>query len=215
MKRKYSILHLINSIEPGGSENLLLNQVRYINMSIFDIHIGYLSGSGRNFNVVSSVKINDFSKQGRFSFLSIFRIWNYARKNRIEIIHTHLIQASLIGRLVAAITPGIKCVTTRHYARTLKSERLINRLEEFGERHSSAVVCISEYVKNYLIRNRFSPAILRVIYNAIDVEHFQCDGASIKKEKIIGTIGRLTEQKGIDILLKAYIFLEMDPQGRH
>ena len=41
-----NILHIINSMEPGGAENLLKFQLSHFDHKRYEIHLGYLIGNG-------------------------------------------------------------------------------------------------------------------------------------------------------------------------
>ncbi len=204
MEEKIKVVHLINSVEPGGAGNLLFSQIPYINMNKYDIHIGFLSGEGNYFENFSTIQLIDFSSNTNFAWISIIKILLYVIKNKIDIVHTHLIQASILGRFVAFIVPGVKCVTTRHYARSKKDHRLINRFEDFTERYCHAIICISKYVRNHLIKIGIKKSKLHVIYNGIDINLFNLVILDNEYDSIIGTIGRLDKQKGVDILIKSF-----------
>ena len=67
MDKKINILHLINSLDPGGAENLLLNQVELFDNSRFNIYLGYLKGSSPQIIKNRNISIVDFSNNGKFS----------------------------------------------------------------------------------------------------------------------------------------------------
>ena len=209
---KIKIFHLLNTIEIGGSTNLLLSQLKYINYDKFDIHIGFLQGSSDDFiaNIPNTIKnnnrviVHDFSSNKRFSYFSTIQIIKFIRQFNIDIIHTHLIHASLIGRTISLLIRSLKCVTTRHYAISNKNKRIINRTEDFMGKYSDATICISKYVKQHLLKLHYSDKKLHTIYNGIDLEIFKYNIDINKIKNTIGIVGRLDSQKGIDILLKAF-----------
>lgn len=206
MKEKIKVLQLINSMDPGGAENLLSSQLPYFNYDELEIYVGYLYGDGSLLkNRRGNYKVIDFSKNTKFTYFAPFRIFKFVLKNKIDIIHTHLIQASIIGGFISFLIPNLICVTTRHYAKASKENRLINRLENNTQKYSDAIICISNYVKSYAEDLGIKDEKLHTVYNGIDLSFFTPKEISKNNNKtIIGTIGRLTEQKGIDTLLKSF-----------
>jgi glycosyltransferase involved in cell wall biosynthesis len=206
-ENKIRVLHLINSMDPGGAENLLASQLPYFDYEKFDIIIGNLYGSNSliNNSEKNEYKIADFSNNTKFSYLSFIKIFIYILNNKIDIIHTHLVQSSLIGRFISLLIPSLKCITTRHYASESKSERFINKIENITLKYSSVIVCISNYVRNFLLEKKIPMRKMVTIYNGIDLAFFNKSSEIASSNKIIiGTIGRLSKQKGVDILLKSF-----------
>ncbi|MCF7823971.1 MAG: glycosyltransferase family 4 protein [Candidatus Marinimicrobia bacterium] len=201
---RIKVLHLLNTIEPSGVGNLLHAQIPYYNHKEMDIYIGYLTGTSILFQDMKNITLVDFSSTTKFTFLSIFHIFRFTRSHKIDIIHTHLIQASLLGRFLSFILPSVKCVTTRHYAKAKKHKRLINKLEDYTERYSDAIICISNYVRTYLLNLGINKSKLYVMYNAVDLKIFDKYTLKNESEMIIGTVGRLDKQKGIDVLINAH-----------
>ena len=212
MKEKIKVLQLINSMDPGGAENLLASQLPYFNYDEFEIYVGYLYGDGSLLkNRRGNYKVVDFSKNKKFTYFAPFRIIRFVLKNKIDIIHTHLIQASIIGRFISFLIPNLICVTTRHYTKASKENRLINRLENNTLKYSDAIICISNYVKFYVKDLGIKDEKLYLIYNGIDLSFFTPKEISNSNDKIIiGTIGRLCNQKRIDIVLNSFKVIKSD-----
>ncbi|MEM6725844.1 MAG: glycosyltransferase, partial [Bacteroidota bacterium] len=73
------------------------------------------------------------------------------------------------------------------------------------------ILCNTEATKRALLGNPpiTNPAKARVIYNPIDTEQFQPSRNRPKSSKLIlGAAGRLVEQKGFDLLLRALVQIE-------
>ena len=202
--KKISILHLINSMDPGGAENLLKFQIPYFDKNRFDIHVGYLRGEGSLLRDKNNIKIIDFSKNGRFTFSSIFKIRKYVKNQNIVIIHGHLIHSSIISKLISFTDNKIKSIVTRHYAHASKANRLINKIENYLLPYHDKIICISKYVRNYLINMGIKNKKLKVIYNGINLDLYKNLESTKSKYFTIGTIGRLDTQKGIDTLLESF-----------
>ena len=198
-------------MDPGGAENLLASQLPYFNYDEFEIYVGYLYGDGSLLkNRRENYKVIDFSKNKKFSYFAPFRIFKFVIKNKIDIIHTHLIQASIIGRLIALLLKKVFLVTTRYYGKDLKGYRLINKIENFSERYCTRLICVSNYVKNYVCKNiPIQESKLRVIYNGIDLNYF-CYHPIDKNDKYItiGAVSRLIPIKGIDTLIKCIPYVK-------
>ena len=202
--RKINVLHLITSMNPGGAENLIKFQYSHFNKEKFNIHVGYLIGEGSLIINNKNFKSKNFSFKGKFNPFSIFSIISYIKKYNITIIHSHLIHAGIIARFISFLVGNVKIISTRHYAKASKDSRLINKFEFFLLKNDLKIICISNYVKNYLIEKGIPDKKLSVIYNGIDLNLYNNLNKANKNNFTVGTIGRLSEQKGIDITLKAF-----------
>ena len=202
--KRIKILHLINSMDPGGAENLLKFQIPYYNLDKFDIHIGYLIGGGSLLQNENRIKVVDFSHNGKFNYLSIFNIRRYIKKNHIQILHQHLTQSNILGKLILNTYSKTRSVSTRHYAYSKNDNRLINKIENKIIHFDDKIICISNYVKDYLKEAGIPDHKLEVIYNGLDLSIYEKLIRIPQKKFTIGTVGRLDTQKGIDTLLYSF-----------
>lgn len=204
------ILHLITELEPGGAENLLLNICRGLNKEKFNLIVGYISGPGTQATEFrrAGVRLVDLSRRGKIDPLLLFKLFFLVRKERIQIVHTHLVHASIVGRIAAKLA-GVKTIlTTRHYAYAEKERSLIYWLERKTTHFNRFTIAISQAVKDYLVRNEnYDDRRVTVIYNAVDLNIL--DSNAIPEIStghdgcLIASVGRLHPQKGFETLLKS------------
>ncbi len=207
---KIRILHLITELEPAGAENLLVNIVRNLDKRKFHLVVGYIYGQGTLASEIKlvGVKVVDFSRKGKIDPWLIIRLFLLIRKEKIEIVHTHLVHASIAGRIAAKLAGVKTIVTTRHYAYEQKEKSLIYWLERKTAQFNRFTIAISQAVKDYLVRNEnYDDQKVTVIYNAVDLNVI--DSNTIPKISanhdgyLIASVGRLHPQKGYETLLKS------------
>ena len=205
---KNNILHIINSMEPGGAENLLKFQLPHFNHNKYNIHIGFLIGSGslfkKNWPKNNNIKIIDFSSDGKFYYKSIFRINDYIKKNNIDIVHSHLMQSGIISKLISIFNKKVKSISTRHYGRASKGHRLVNKIEDILVNYDCKIICVSKHIEHYMKEIGMSEEKLKVIYNGIRVDYYKNLNKVKNDNFTIGTVGRINDKKGIDTVLKAF-----------
>ncbi len=143
----------------------------------------------------------------------------------IDLLHTHSSTAAIIGRIVAK-TRRLPVVTTIHLPVTRYHGRLqtvrakagrfvftqLDRLLNFSA--TNQIIFVSQNDQTACLQNGLVPAAKTVVIpNGIDLAPYrtQKDKAAIRKELIIPRdaailtyVGRLDEQKGIDVLLNAF-----------
>lgn len=126
------------------------------------------------------------------------------KKEKIEILHTHHRMASVYGAILKMIFPKLQLLYTAH--NVFYNKKLSTR---FGLK-SSSIVAVGNNVKQNLIEYfSVDPEKIQVIYNAVE-EGERCNSnprlSEWKKqdEILVGLIGRLSEQKGVDVFLEAF-----------
>ena len=165
-----------------------------------------------------SIKTHWIGYDGKRNFFSsLIKVWKIIINKRIDIVHCHLFDASLIG-IIAARLAGIKRrIHTRHHAsqhhlynpHAVKYDRLINR-------NSSHIVAISEGIKKILIeKENVEVQKISVVHHGFNLSYFEnvnVDRINKLKEKynlknvfpVIGVISRWTHWKGIQYILPAF-----------
>ena len=139
-----------------------------------------------------------------FSFFAGFwRIFNYARKKKIKLIHNNTSRATLYAGPVAKIL-GIPLIW---HVRIPHPDNLLDRLLV---PFCSRIVAVSRCVKrrfSWLKKDK-----VKIIYNGVDIQKFSPglaqDNVREKfninsKDIVIGTVGRLSAEKGFEYLISA------------
>jgi len=204
------ILHLITELEPGGAENLLLNICRGLDKEKFDLIVGYISGPGTLANQIrrTGVRVVDLTHRGKIDPFLLFRLIFLMRKERVKIVHTHLVHASIVGRVTAKLA-GVKIlVATRHYAYDLKEKSFTYWLERKLAGLNRMTIAISKAVRDYLIiKENYDCKKVTVIYNTVDLRLFDLnmvkESVTNSDNYLIGSVGRLHPQKGHSILIQS------------
>jgi len=141
---------------------------------------------------------------GKVDFLSLARLVVRLRRDRVEIIHTHLSTASLIGSLAARMA-GVPAVATVHGLNTRTCFRYARRL-----------IAVSHAVRRHLVAQGIHESRIGVIYNGVDFGRYQGapDTTTLRArlglaagEMLIGAVGRLGPEKGHAHLIEAVAIL--------
>ena len=162
---------------------------------------------------VSVITLEKMKGKG-FDPMIIKDISTLIKREGIDIVHTHLYHANMYGRS-AALAARVPVVATEHnvYKSYKKKRSIINRLLA---KKTDKMIAVSRAVKDEICaRDSIAPAKVEVIYNGIEVDRFKVPSAEEKsaarvklaldpKAPVIGTISRLSKQKGHTFLLKAF-----------
>ena len=157
------------------------------------------------------LRVKDPRTLGKLDPAMLLRLVAWLRRERVQIIHTHLSTASLLGSLAARIA-GIPAVATVHG---------LNTRTCFNWAH--AIIAVSNAVKQHLVAQGMAPDRITVVHNGVDlrVASRPDEGPSVREKwglpagaRALITVGRLTPTKGHRDLLEAVSQLVRDPRWR-
>lgn len=209
------VLYLIVDLPVGGAEIHLLNLVRHLDRDRYSpvvLCIGKNGPIGEEIarEGVPVTELGLFRKGGPGRRITI-TLREFLRREKISLVHSHLYHANYYGRL-AAFREEVPAVCTIHntYASPKVHRRLINR---WLARRTARIIAVSAPVRNDILRyDGVDPSKVVVIPNGVDPGRFDIpltraearERLGISAEHfLIGTVGRLEEQKGLRYLLDA------------
>ena len=212
------VLHLISSTGFFGAENVLIQLARELKYTDFYPIVGVFKNMHNpHLEVAEEAKRHNlevaiFPCNGRFDLKAIIRIRKFLVNNHISIVHTHGYKSNFYA-LTASSGKGIPLITTCHnwLGNDIKT-RFYTQLDKFFLNRFNKVVAVSDSIKQEILNHNVHPTKVVTIYNGINLERFNklAKLNDIRKEldikegyKVIGTAGRLTEEKGHIFLIKA------------
>jgi glycosyltransferase involved in cell wall biosynthesis len=220
-QKKIKVLHLTSTLRGiGGVQNLLLALGDKYDREHFEFFFCNLFDDARGkglFPTTLKEKGHNYIKIPERSFwelpVLLFKLVKAIRREQFDIVHTHMLQASIIGQLIAKFM-HLPAVLTRHYSDYvyLYKGRFYQWLDRFAAHLAEHIIAISEGSKKILVEyDKVRPEKISVIYNGIDLHKFDClsTNPSLKQEffpddaRIIGTVAELHPCKGHRFLLQA------------
>ena len=105
--------------------------------------------------------------------LGMLRLARFLRERRIDILHTHLFEPSVIGLQAGQLARTRVRVMTRHYSdyHTRIDKKWHVRLDQLCTRLSHAVIAVSQHTADHLINDESARADkVIVVLNGIDFE---------------------------------------------
>lgn len=211
---KIRICQLITELRPAGAERMLFELARRIDRDRFDVQVAALRGGVvADWLAEIGVKVTVAGMSGKWDLAGLRPIFDHLRDERIDILHTHLFHADLVGRLAAAHA-GIE-----HLVHTVHVVEKRFRPWQFAFARVAATTCdriigVSQAVVDFHSRRSGLPAWrYATIPNGIDAAMFAHDPMAraelrerwdIKSgDVLLCYVGRLDVQKGLDVLLSA------------
>ena len=215
-----NILHVISTLHVGGVENqlaIILGKYDRKKLSPLVCSLSDKGEIGREIEE-SGIEVISLNKLGhRFNWTIVRDIYNLIKARDVKIVRTHQYHANLYGRLAAwpAKVPCIVASVHNVYTRDRKLHRRI--INKFLSGFTDKVVAVSETVKRDILKyDGLTDDKVTVIYNGIDTQRFFDTSRNSMRANlgippeapVIGTVGRLTIQKGQKYLLDAVAMLK-------
>ncbi|CAN5822477.1 N/A [soil metagenome] len=212
-RRRTRVLHIIQNLNYGGMERLLNDMVRHADAERFESHILVFQYLGR-----FAEGLEEFAGLHRAEPLAWYSmVWPDSLIRQIrsiapDVVHMHSgvwYKASLAARR-AGVPRLIYTEHGRQRSPTWE-ERIFDGL---AARWTDVVAAVSEAVAHQLSGTLVrEPEKLRVVLNGVDVARFRPapDSGKLRAElgirayaPILGSIGRLEQIKGYDVMVRAF-----------
>lgn len=209
------ILHLISSAGFYGAENVVATLACELSKLGHAATVGLFENAHCPANGVAEqmqargVSIVRIPCRSRWDARAMTSIRQKIASDKFDLVHTHGYKSDIYGYF-AARRSRIPMVATCHlWTGSTRAVRLYERLDAFFLRRASAVVGVSEAITFALQKAGVPAKRVQTIYNGINVPAFQNAAPNLRREleigkrPLIGTVGRLEKQKGIEYFIRA------------
>lgn len=213
------VLQLISSNGFFGAERVIIELSKELLHANCLSYIG-LIGNNKNeyIDFVNELEKNNlkseiFNCRGKFYLRTIFEIRRFIKNNRIDIIHSHGYKSNFYGFLSRTNTNTRIIATCHNWLGKSSKMKFYERLDKLVLRRFDQIVAVSDVLAGEILKSGVQKSKVKVINNGVDIARFEVtsNNSPIKNslglredEKIIGTVGRLTEEKGHIYLFRAF-----------
>ena len=213
--QKIDVLQLVDGLNIGGAEKLLLDLSMGLRSRGFRVGIGYSS---------PGPLVGEFSRHG-FPLTRLPRLFKIdplllggmirlMRRERPYIVHTHLFKSDFHGRIAARIAEVPVVVSTLHSVDRWARLPFLGRVYGGTARFADRLIAVSDDVRNFHLTYTGVPGDKVVtIQNGVDLPRYlgaEAGRRDLRKELgvddaqfLIGIVGRLTPPKDHATFLKA------------
>ena len=209
------ILHIISSGGMYGAEAVILNLSRTLNEGSHSSAVGVFANSS-NLNlefydraVSEGLDTHLIPCSGQMDRAAVVAIRDLAIRTKADIVHAHGFKADIYAYFALWGT-GIPLVSTCHtWYDHDPTVSFYGKLDRFILRRYSAVVAVSDDVKDRLLGAGVREEKIRIVRNGIDLRPFSGATASLRgliavgESPTVGLVARLSPEKGVDIFLRA------------
>jgi glycosyltransferase involved in cell wall biosynthesis len=215
------VLHVISTLRPGGTELAMIRLLGHLDRASFRCRVAWLRDEPVLADAVEAATGHPpipIGLRGKVSPGAFLRLAALVRRERFDIVHTHMDLADYYGAAAARLRPGTVLVSSKQNADEFRTRSTWKRppfllLEHGAYRAADAVIAVSQGLVEFLERAEGLPRHKTVVIgNGVDPDLGA--GAPGRDEArrrlglpaagpILGTVGRLAAQKGQIDLLRA------------
>jgi glycosyltransferase involved in cell wall biosynthesis len=209
------ILHLISSAGMYGAETVVLNLTGAQKALGHEPVIGVFNNQHRpHLELASEAKkrffqVEVFDCHGRFDRSTVRAIGKFVAGNSIDVVHSHGYKSDIYGYLAVRRERTPWVATCHLWTRGTRSIRFYEFLDAMVLRRARRVVGVSDAITEALAGSGIPESRLATVYNGTDLMRFNTGSRSLRDELeigdrlLIGTVGRLETQKGIEYFVRA------------
>lgn len=202
------VLIAINKFTIGGAEQVALSHANLLEEKGYEVYFGILYDTIKEDNFYDNLKV-DFKNVIHFKFKRVFdvkaiyRVYKFLRRNKIDIVITHLFEANTAFRIAAILARTKKIFSFEHSCYNIKTRWQILS-DKFLSLFTEKIICVSEKVLDFtaeqekiskdklVVLNQISDLSLRGIFTRKEVlEKFNTNEDIF----VIVTVGRFSPEK--------------------
>jgi glycosyltransferase involved in cell wall biosynthesis len=207
------ILQLISSGGFYGAESVLLNLSVELQRTDNTCIVGVFRNA-RNPNTevgdrakMAGLEVRRITCRSRFDWQTVRKIWAISEREGIDLVHSHGYKANFYALLAARLAKVPVIATCHNWLGESRSMRAYARLDRYLLRFFDGVAVVSKSVGEQLghagTRQR-----VRVIPNGVpthgpEIGSELADQIRTADRIVVGTVGRLSAEKGVSVLIEA------------
>ena len=208
-----TILHTIDTNEPGGAETIFIDLATGLQKEQYR-SIVVICGKGWIYDELCKRGIVPIllNTKGSFNWRYLKGLITLIRREKVDLIQSHLFGSNVYCSIAGLLT-HIPVVATFHGAVDIEvDERFVNLKIGAVNFGADRVIAVSDSLRDTLIkRDKLKGDKVEVIYNGIMTSDFQRQrSTNLRKQYgwcdediIIGCLGNIHPAKGYDVLLQA------------
>jgi glycosyltransferase involved in cell wall biosynthesis len=212
-KDRLDVLHLIGTLSPGGAERNLYYLAPHLQKSRLRYGICCLARRGQFADVVErlGLPVFELGYRKRHFFRTVLRLTRLLKEKRVNVLHTHLFECGLVGRLAAWLA-GVPVIIVHEHGKTLWKKWYHRLFERVAIHGTDLRIAVSKDIMGLRLElEKTPPSKIRVVFNVVDPVMFEVDDRTRRDKRkelgldgrfVIGTVGRLIDAKAYDLLLE-------------
>jgi len=214
MRKKIHVMQVTFNMGIGGMERMAMDLCRYIDPDRYRFTICCVSARGLLTGQMETegVRVIFCSNQSRLrKYLRGIELGRIFRQADVQLIHSHNTTA-FVDSAIGAQLAGIPILINTDHCKNYPIEKRWMMLEKVASFAANEIVAVSHHTRDEMIRyEHIAPEKVSVIYNGTNIKLTRKDSLGDLRrefglrpdEMVVGTVGRIEYQKGLDLLLEA------------
>ena len=215
---------------------MLIPQLQFLQKEGYDVYVVCSEGKWINEIEKAGIKVKTIKIKRNitpfYDLITLFKLWNYFRKEKFNIVHTHTPKPGLLGQLAAKMA-GVPIVINTihglyfHSQSSFAKKRFFILMEKVAAKCSDLILSQNKEDMSTLVKEKISKSEkIKYLGNGVDItkfdsEKFSENFVSEKKKElnipfdfnVIGIVARLVEEKGyLDLFEAIKIVLKVFPK---
>jgi len=217
MGAKVKVLHLMQGLEVGGLEYMVVNLIKGLDSERFVSSVCCFDTLGSLADDLEGVDVKLLRRRPGIDYSYPFRLASLIRKEKAQILHLHNPTAFFYGALAGALS-GVPWVVYTEHARDVRPNMKIRVADRLLACFTDRVVAVAGHVKKNLVEYQwFNPLKVSIIYNGIDSSRFPAvyDAAGARRAlgiepsaPVVGIVARLDPIKNHKCLIRAMVHVK-------
>ncbi len=201
------ILQMIDGLNVGGAEILLRDLAYELQEAGYHVSVCYRTHGPVAHDITTmGIPLTRLRRLARVDPTLLFQMCQVIRRERPQVVHTHLIKSDFFGRLAARLCGVPVVVSTLHNCDAWAANPLLARTYMLSTLFADELIAVSDEVRTFAIEQMgISATKIHTIPNGVSMARFEQQstaGQAVRRElgiaddaPTVGIIARLMPQK--------------------